>query len=412
MRPHVLPIFAILALVLTSCRFDPAGISPDTGEPADASPAVDTGISIDAALADASPCAFELAINGLTGDARSVAPDHTPTVEWQALPACVTSLDIAVGTAPMMDDVTPFTSLDAILDPSVTTSYRIVHGIDGFTLDLQAASPGYYITLRADDGQGPKFISSQPFRLRPVPEQVSAPAVWLDSSEMSSLFQDTGCSTPVDADDQPVACWANRGSGANAVAAVDALRYPGADQGLVARDDHMVVAGLFAGTLTDVSVWLVQREDAESYSFDFNLNHPVTGGARYSAHVPWAGSAHRIFWDAGSSRLQTANDVVNAGETHIFGLVNSMSLGQQSIHVDGTVLQSGAVSLAANASDFCFGLDALSTIYEVLVIAPTPARDDIEHLEGYLACKWDLRHQLAPSHLYYNAIGTDDTGCP
>ena len=35
-----------------------------------------------------------------------------------------------------------------------------------------------------------------------------------------------------------------------------------------------------------------------------------------------------------------------------------------------------------------------------------------ELLEGYYTCKWDTRDTLPISHAYYNATGTDNTGCP
>lgn len=414
-------ILGLVLLTLASCRFDSAGVAPETGSPIDASapgdaPSSDApssdALSSDALSSDAEPCSPEVTIVGLTGDARSVAPDHTPTIAWQAVPGCTTSFDIAVGTSPAMDDVVPFTSLTSVLNPSVTTSYRIVDGTDGFALDLYSQVPDYYITVRADGGTGATLATSEPFQIRPVPRQVSEPAAWLDSTDLASLFQDTGCSTPVTVDGQPVTCWANLGAGANAIAEQDALRYLGPGQGLVANNDHMVISELFAGTLDDVSVWLVQREDAAANSFDINLNHPDTSGVgRYSAHIPW-GSPHRVYWDVSDSRIRTAPDVVDVGETHIVGLVNSASLGQRSIHVDGAERASGAASVSASASDFCFGLSAESTLFEILVIAPTPSLQDIEHLEGYLACKWDLRDQLAPSHPYHHSTGSDDTGCP
>ena len=394
---------------IVGCSFDPGGLTA-SGASSDAGGAIDAGN-----LADAGPCILELSIVGLTGAARSLGPDHTPLVTWQSLPGCTAGLDIAVGTTPGAEDTVPFTSLTdpsgANLDLSSATAYRIADSTDGFALDLESAVPEYFITLRASGVSGTVTATSSGFSIPPVPAQVSAPAVWLDGADVASMYRDPACTDPATQNGDPVECWTNAGSGADAIAAIGALEVT--SRGLIVDGDHMVVDSLFGGALNDVAIWIVHREDGDAYSFDINFNHPDQGGStRYAAHVPWSGSERRIYWDAGGSRVNTERDVVSVGETHIYGLVNSDSLGQQSIHLDGDPLASGAPNPSAQASSFCYGDGAEVTAYEILVTSPAPNREDIEHIEGYLACKWNLRNQLPVTHRYHHATGDDDTGCP
>ncbi len=58
------------------------------------------------------------------------------------------------------------------------------------------------------------FINSARFANVTYPDDISGLTLWLDSNDINTLYQDSGKSTPVTSDADPVGCWADKsGSG-------------------------------------------------------------------------------------------------------------------------------------------------------------------------------------------------------
>ena len=50
-------------------------------------------------------------------------------------------------------------------------------------------------------------------------------------------------------------------------------------------------------------------------------------------------------------------------------------------------------------------------IHEIIAYDRKLSTAEIEEIEGYLACKWNLRDLLPATHLYYDAVGTNKLNC-
>ncbi|MEM6993929.1 MAG: hypothetical protein AAF721_25680 [Myxococcota bacterium] len=237
--------------------------------------------------------------------------------------------------------------------------------------------------------------------------------IWLDAQASSTLFQDVACEDPVVADGDPVRCWS--GPFGTATAEEGVASYEDGPPGVRFEDDVFVAPDVFAGSVDDVFILLVTREDAGANSFDFNLNHPSTGTpGRYSAHVPWNGS-RRVIFDAGDTmagRIRTGPGLVQVGGSHIFGFVNSTPADVREIFIDGSsrVQEVGATN--PPAGDLGLGIGSASTFREVRIYRPAPDDAVREEIEGRVACRWDMLDQLPMTHPYYAADGASDTGCP
>ncbi|MCH9687818.1 MAG: hypothetical protein K0V04_40685 [Deltaproteobacteria bacterium] len=239
--------------------------------------------------------------------------------------------------------------------------------------------------------------------------------LWLDGGDPSQMFTDNACTIAVAADDDPVRCWRSRGQlAAEFVSSRGEGRYE-IDGGVQLDDDLLVASGVFGANVAEVAVFVVATEVAGTNSFDFNLNHPNTNNiGRYSCHLPW-NTSRRIVWDAGNTeaaRVRTTPDLVDVGQTHIFGFVNSAAQGTREIWLDGSSAASGPGHSDAPASNVSLGDRANLHVFDFRVVQPAPNDAQREIIEGDLACRWDLRSLLDPAHPYYAADDTDDTGCP
>ncbi len=237
--------------------------------------------------------------------------------------------------------------------------------------------------------------------------------VWHRSELLTSLFQDEDCTDPVLGDGDPVRCWEGRGGPLVATAGSGA--YEGTPSGVRLESDVFVATEAFDGVVDDVLILVVLTEVGATNSFDFNLNHPTTGTpGRYTAHVPW-NSSRRITFDAGSTsegRIRSAAGLVDVGETHLYGFVNSATQDSREIVLDGlsVALEVGATN--AVAGDLSVGSGSDGTFREIRIYEPAPALAVREVIEGRLACTWDLRDQLPATHPFYAIDGADDVGCP
>lgn len=244
------------------------------------------------------------------------------------------------------------------------------------------------------------------------------PQVWLDALDDSTLFNDDECNTSPATDGQQVHCWTNKGSeGGLFVDDGDQPNYRENSDGVEFNDDTMLSdSGIFGGALGDVTVFLVQEEVASRNSFDFNLNHPLEGGNRYSGHIPWGNSDRRVIFDIGGSgggaRVATALDVIAVDETHVFSFVNSAEEDQRLIFIDGAQEGSEAGARSANADVVSVGNGNRVILHEFRVYSPSPSGLQRQVIEGQLACRWDLRDELPAAHPFHDMDGASEAGCP
>ncbi len=246
---------------------------------------------------------------------------------------------------------------------------------------------------------------------------VQAPLVWLDASDDATLYGDDACTVSPPADGQPAFCWSNKGTAAGFFLAGGSRPAYIADiDGLEFNDSPLVSdAEIFGGPLGDVTLFLVQQEWASRNSFDFNLNHPATGPNRYSSHIPWGNNNRHVTFDiggGGAGRIETPPGLIEVDETHLFSFVNSPEENLRLINIDGTEEASGVGNLSADAGTVSIGNDSRVRVFEVRIYSPSPTLGQRQLIEGQLACRWDLRHQLPDTHPYYDADGAQEAGCP
>ncbi len=244
------------------------------------------------------------------------------------------------------------------------------------------------------------------------------PVVWLDASDDTTLFSDDECATSPPTDGQQVYCWTNKGSaGGLFLDEGGQPNYREGSDGVEFSNDTMASdASVFGGALGDVTVFLVQEEVDSRNSFDFNLNHPVEDGGRYSSHIPWGNSNRRVIFDIGGSgggaRIATALDVIEVGETHLFSFVNSADGDQRLIFIDGTEEASEAGARSAEAGSVSVGNGSDAVLHEFRVYSPSPSGAQRRVIEGQLACRWGLRDELPATHPFYDADGESPANCP
>lgn len=241
-------------------------------------------------------------------------------------------------------------------------------------------------------------------------------AIWLDASAFDTMFQDLGCTIPISGDGAPVYCWENRGAVVNpGVLAVGLGTYQAGRPSVTFNGDVLTISNAFDGAVDDVAIYLVQAELNGTNSFDFNLNHPIEDAqGRYSAHIPW-NNDRTVSWDPGDNlgaRVQTAANIIDVGETHLFAFFNSASKNVRSIVIDGGVVDEAAGANPGIAATFSLARGADLRVHEVRVYRPAPGPQRHEDIEGELACKWDLRNQLPQGHPYYDQDGGENEGCP
>ncbi|HMQ11019.1 MAG TPA: hypothetical protein PKB05_06880 [Oligoflexia bacterium] len=367
--------------------------------------------------------------------AMNAKKNQSPTAIWN-LPydACsnVASLELSIGTGTNQSppnhsqsgevaDTVMFTNI-----VSSSTSYQAVSNVPPFTTFSLMLETNYYVSLRVQDDLGNTAIyTSSAWQLPGGPLALSqvTPQFWLDGKDLATLKQDTGCNVDVTSNGDAINCWINKGTDGNNFIKVsgEAEFKSNAPQGAIFDGDIFVAQNVFSGMLDDVLIVLVQTENNSTSSFDMNLNYPFQGSStgsptsRYSIHAPW--SDRKIYWDTGgccgsSVRLNTSSPTVNVGETYALGFLNSFAQNSKQIVVNGDVSASTTNVNAGFAANFGLGNGVKNTYHEIIFYTPAPSFSERQDIEGYIACKWDIRNQLPGSHPYFNSNPTSNDGCP
>jgi hypothetical protein len=362
---------------------------------------------------------------------------QTVTVDWSALPSTdncgVDHYEIALSYDDESDgfdagDVGNLINWSDVPGGSATTSYQIQDGVDGFSFS-STFEREYYISIRAIDEAG---LSSAPTHSAGwytfYPTQIAGLEVWLDGRDRSSQFQDVGCSTtPVVNNGDPVACWRDKSNQGN-----HATQNVGADQptaGFSGVDfdgnDHVLtVPTKNYVTASDLTILLQFETDIQSNDGG-SCCRPVLSFATASTGLyAWLGLTrgnlapnNNLFhgWDGtGLNYMPTVPGdtfIISATHDGSNALWNVWTLGQQQVvnyaisNFTGTPLSIGG-DVNNTARRFH------GEIYEVMIVESILGTMDRQNLEGYMACKYDTRNTLDPSHPYYDLVGANKAGCP
>lgn len=261
--------------------------------------------------------------------------------------------------------------------------------------------------------------------------EVSGIRLWLDGQDGSTLWQDSSCSvTPADTNGDLVACWQDKSGNDSHALQINASRMAALDV-----DGHLYFDGAdsydagntMPGVTTEHNTFIVHKEVVRTSHTDLNFNHPSTGCSsntavtdRVSMHTPWGNG--RIYWDSGSCsgfRRVNVGSFVTTGVRVQYGFENSVSKSSQFISQNGAVIVSDTSGHTLNITgitriggDTGMGGGLNGEISELLVTNQALSLSDIQDIEGYLACKWNMRDSLLVSHPYFHADPLSSEGCP
>lgn len=377
-----------------------------------------------------------VAIGTVNIPSNNATSTRTVTANWMASPGSdncgIDHYEIAIGYDAAADgfdagDVNNILDWSAVPGGSAVTSYQIQDGVNGFSFS-STFNRQYFTSIRVVDKAGlTSNVTSSSGWYTFHPTQLSNLEIWLDSSATGSLFQDSGCTaTPAALVNDPIGCWRDQsGQGNHAIQAggnqprigSTGIHFDGAD-------DLLSVASKNYVATSDISIFVFYEADTQSLAGGSCCRPIVSFATNSTGLFPWLGLTrgnlapiNNLFhgWSgAGLSYIPTSpGDQIIISATHdgTNALWNAFSFGVQRVTNQAIASFTG--------TPFNVGGDSVNTarrvageIYEVVIIEDIVSSTERENMEGYLACKYDARDSLDPSHPFYDLIGANKTGCP
>ncbi len=357
------------------------------------------------------------------------------TVEWSALPGSdncgISHYQIAVGydsndngiESAEINNVIDWTDLSG---GSATTQYKIQNGVDGFTFS-PVFNRQYFTSIRVVDEAGlvsPVVTSDGWYTFHP--SQLANLSIWLDSQDPNELYQNSACTTPTTTVGQPVGCWRDKSGLVNhaiqAAANTPRLGSRGVDFDGV--DDILTISTKTYNWLNNFSMVILFEADIQSNNAGSCCRPIVSFASNSGGLYPWLGltrgnlvPANNLFhgWIAAS----LAPRPTSVGEEIFTSVTHNGATAQWNAYSDGVQRVTNQAMANYTSTTVNIGGDNSSAarrlhgqIHEVIVLDRVISDSEREFLEGYLACKYENRDRLDPSHPFYSLIGANQTGCP
>ncbi len=363
------------------------------------------------------------AVGSVTFASNDSANDRSPTVTWSASPGSDDSgswsYQIAIGydnedNGFGSDDLDNLVAWTTLSGGSTTTSYQIVDGVNGFSFD-GVFDKEHYVSVRLIDGAGnTSSATSSAAWYTFNPNKLSGVTIWLDASDTSTLYTDSSCTTSVTTNNDPIGCWQDKSTAANNATA------SGADRPLYSS----AAAVMFTGTATnnntgecldvtsmDAQSQYLVLENAQNSSSGL---HGLLGNSDQNKYLFLSTSqGYAVSFDGtvgDQGRFAINGDAFSGYGTNIG---SNLSSAEQIFSGEFQNAQSGWVNIGCfNHSSGPKNYRANFDLKEIITLSGTLSTSEKEELEGYLACKWDLRSSLNAAHPYYNANPSTDDGCP
>lgn len=255
--------------------------------------------------------------------------------------------------------------------------------------------------------------------------------LWADGADGDTLFKGSSCSgalaTAVGVD--VIGCWADKsglsnhltqGTGANQpLLGTRGLRFNGTS--------HILTNGALAfDANSNLSYFLAVGLSNQSNNSG-SCCRPILSWVASSANFyPWIGmtregltpSNNLIFGWTGSPLSAVA---ITSGDETIISAFHNGSVKTWNTYHNGTQNVSDYTIPASYTTTTAFSIGGdissaarryMGQILEVIVYSGILNTTNKNNIEGFLACKWDLRHQLPVAHPFYNANGAETSGCP
>lgn len=387
----------------------------------------------------------------LTGQIEFESFDRSETqtnlLSWPAADSGVAAIDryeISISTEDGDDDCDDADVLLDVLDWTVVpddanfegAGYRVSDGAmdgDGGAISLTLMSATQYcIAVRAIDetSQVSGLIHSDILRLPFDPTEIPALGAWLDGNDASTLYQTTDCTTTLASSGNPVACWRDKSGNANHFTQTTASRRPIRMNNVVdfdGSDDVMTSSSLSYNASSVVSYFMITDFDTQSNVTSSCCRPLISFVTNSSALYPWIGSTRgnlfpnpdSIFHGWTGSPLNpiaaSPGDSFIVGATHdgTNDVWNAYTNGVQRVFDQTIPASYSSTTVLSLGGDTNNGARRYhGTIKEMVLYNAILNTSQIQDVEGYLACTWDVRDVLPVSHPYYNVDPTSESGCP
>ncbi len=378
-------------------------------------------------------------ITTLSLDSPAANSSESPSFSWSGASDADSGIayyEVAIGYDNEADgfdsgDVENIISFSQIPGGQSASNYQIQDGVDGFSFSA-LFDTNHYISIRAVDlaGNESSVFSSAAWKSFD-PASLNNLAFWLDSSDPSTLFLDTSCTTNSVLSGE-VACWFNKATGANHFTQSSPAARPlrvadGVD--FDGSDDVLTQAALNYGAGDDMTFFVVVETDTQSDNSASCCRPFVSWLTSASGLYPWLGLTRNTFtpgnnlihgFDTGGGNVGLGYIPTAPGDVYISGATHNGSLSQWSARTGGldrvvnhtipATYTSTAMSIGGEVNNAARRFHGI--IKEVVFYDGIKSSTDIENIEGYLACKWSQRDQLDSSHPYYDPLGANLVGCP
>ncbi len=252
--------------------------------------------------------------------------------------------------------------------------------------------------------------------------------MWLDAAEASTLFQAHSCTGALSAVfGDPVGCWADRsGAGNHVTRSSNKPTYGTRGLYFNGTNNLLTNANLNFDANSVISYFVVTRVQAQSDNSG-SCCRPLVNWVTTSANFyPWVGlirnnlaPANNLIFGWNSSAISP--QPTSSGEEHLVAAYHDGGAKQWNTFWNGTQTVTNQVIPASYTTtiNLTIGGDTSSAarayhgeIMEVIFYNTILSTSRRTHMEGYLACKWDLRDKLPPSHDFYHPNGSETAGCP
>ncbi len=257
-------------------------------------------------------------------------------------------------------------------------------------------------------GSNPVSGSDQPFE----PEDIIGMTLWLDSSDTTTLFTDTGCTTAATVNGDAIACWQDKsGNNLNATQATLSRRpllAVGAQNSLNAVefiDDNQhnldVPSTSWGDGTHDFTVFVVYNQALTDTLGVMFSTYPNAANDLMLTTTTYTSNKYRYYdlnnWRTGSAFSAGAWNVDSYHRTS-----NSMSLYMNG-SLDATMAALNGVSPGvARIGSYTNSFSNLyeGHIAEIVWFSHSLTVEERQKMEGYLAHKWNRTIALDPSHPY------------
>jgi hypothetical protein len=274
-----------------------------------------------------------------------------------------------------------------------------------------------YTTQAGDTSLDLDYVSTSSLNVATsyLPTDISGLKLWLDAQDLTTLYQNSACTTAVAANNDPVGCWRDKSGNTNHSTQGTAGFRPLYKTGAYAKiafdgTDDLLDAGssVVSGTLSSFEV-LWAGEQYQENGISWTLNN---GGTRIQTHSPWSdGSAYFDVGGAGGANRVSAAWGTSNGVLNLWGASNTVAGNFQGLYKNGTVLASDATGHSVVITgNTIIGADttgdyAQMNVPELLIYDHDLSLAQRQGIEGYLACKYSQQGLLAGGHPFKTTCG-------